>query len=60
MSDILSKEFVKKYSKKQPKWGFNGLGYIVYKRTYSRIKDDGTNEEWHETIERCINEQIDV
>lgn len=55
MSDILSKDFVKKYAKKQPNWGFNGLGYIVYKRTYARLKDDGNTEEWHETVERCIN-----
>jgi ribonucleoside-triphosphate reductase len=55
MSDILSKDFVKKYANKQPNWGFNGLGYIVYKRTYARLKDDGNTEEWHETIERCIN-----
>lgn len=55
MSEILSKEFVKKYAKKQPNWGFNGLGYIVYKRTYARLKEDGNTEEWHETIERCIN-----
>lgn len=52
---VLSKEFVRKYKNKQPKWGFNGLGYIVYKRTYARLKDDGNTEEWHETIERCIN-----
>lgn len=52
---LLDKEFVDKYKYKTPKWGFNGLGYIVYKRTYSRIKDDGTNEEWYETVERCIN-----
>jgi len=55
MSDILSKDFVKKYAKKQPNWGFNGLGYIVYKRTYARLKEDGNTEKWHETIERCIN-----
>ena len=52
---ILSPDFVQKYKNKQPKWGFNGLGYIVYKRTYSRPKEDGTLEEWYETIERCIN-----
>jgi ribonucleoside-triphosphate reductase (thioredoxin) len=54
-TDILSRDFVQKYKNKQPKWGFNGLGYIVYKRTYSRPKEDGTLEEWYETIERCIN-----
>jgi len=26
---ILSQDFINKYKNKQPKWGFNGLGYIV-------------------------------
>ena len=53
--DIISEEFANKYKDKKPNWGFNGLGYIVYKRTYSRITTDGENEEWHQTIRRCIN-----
>tara|TARA_E500000081_G_scaffold107534_1_gene109294 strand:+ start:2346 stop:4268 length:1923 start_codon:yes stop_codon:yes gene_type:complete len=53
--NYLSKKFVSKYSDKQPEWGFNGLGYIVYKRTYARIKENGQLEEWYETVERCIN-----
>jgi ribonucleoside-triphosphate reductase len=54
-TEIISEKFANKYSNKQPNWGFNGLGYIVYKRTYSRLKDNGQTEEWHETIRRCIN-----
>ena len=54
-AEILSADFLKKYKNKQPNWGFNGLGYIVYKRTYSRVKEDGLLEEWPETIARCIN-----
>ena len=53
--NILSQSFLAKYKNKQPNWGFNGLGYIVYKRTYARLKEDGTTEEWNETVERCIN-----
>lgn len=53
--NILSPSFLAKYKNKQPNWGFNGLGYIVYKRTYARLKEDGTTEEWHETVERCVN-----
>lgn len=53
--NIISDQFSQTYASKQPKWGFNGLGYIVYKRTYARLKDDGKTEEWHETIQRCIN-----
>ena len=55
VSDILPDEFLSPYKTKKPKWGYNGLGEIVYKRTYSRLKEDGTNEEWWETIARCIN-----
>jgi ribonucleotide reductase alpha subunit len=51
---ILTESFVSKYKNKQPNWGFNGLGYIVYKRTYARLKDNGKTEEWHETVQRCI------
>ncbi len=54
-TEIISEKFSNKYANKQPNWGFNGLGYIVYKRTYARLKDDGKTEEWHETIRRCIN-----
>jgi len=53
--NIISDQFSQTYANKQPNWGFNGLGYIVYKRTYARLKDDGKTEEWHETIQRCIN-----
>lgn len=52
---ILSKDFISKYKGKQPNWGFNGLGYVVYKRTYARLKEDGSTEEWFETVERCVN-----
>ena len=49
-----SEEFIEKYKNKTPNWGFNGLGYIVYKRTYARRKENGETEEWYETLRRCI------
>ena len=55
ISDILPEEFLSQYKTKKPNWGYNGLGEIVYKRTYSRLKENGVNEEWWETIARCIN-----
>ena len=55
ISDILPDDFLSEYKTTKPNWGYNGLGEIVYKRTYSRIKEDGTNEEWWETVARCIN-----
>ena len=51
----LDKSFVNKYSKLKAPFGFNGFGELVYMRTYSRIKDDGYNEQWHDTVERVVN-----
>jgi len=34
-------------------WG--PIGKDVYERTYSRIKADGTNETWPETVERVVD-----
>jgi len=51
----LSKSFIRKYRNQKPSFGFNGLGEMVYKRTYSRLKKDGTNEQWYETVARVVN-----
>ena len=50
----LTDSFIKKYQRKKPPFGFNGLGELVYMRTYSRIKDDGKNERWWETVRRVV------
>jgi hypothetical protein len=51
----LDKNFVLSYNNVKPPFGFNGLGDFVYRRTYSRLKADGTNEHWFETVERVVN-----
>jgi ribonucleoside-triphosphate reductase len=51
----LSDSFVASYASKAPPFGFNGLGELVYLRTYSRLKEDGTQECWHETVARVVN-----
>ena len=55
VSDILPKEFLTGYITKTPPFGFAGLGYIVFKRTYARRLADGNSEEYWQTIARCIN-----
>ena len=50
----LSEKFINKYKRKKAPFGFNGLGELVYMRTYSRIKDDGKNERWWETVQRVV------
>ncbi len=63
MSDIfsfrLSDEFVNKYVGVSAPFGFtdagsNSLGEITFIRTYSRMKEDGTKERWHEVCKRVI------
>lgn len=46
--------FIARYRNQQPEWGFNGLGYVVYKRTYARLLEDGTTEEWWQTCQRVV------
>ena len=50
----LSDNFLNKYKRKKAPFGFNGLGELVYMRTYSRIKEDGKNERWWETVKRVV------
>jgi len=56
----LDLKFIDKYKKKTVPFGFNGLGEIVYYRTYSRLKPDGSNEEWFETIQRVVEGTYDL
>lgn len=50
----LNDDFVESYRKINPNFGFNGLGLLTYYRTYSRLKQDGTNEQWFETVRRVV------
>ena len=50
----LKDEFIQRFAKKKTNFGFNGLGEIVYLRTYSRIKANGQKEQWFETIRRVV------
>ena len=51
----LERGFVESFRNVTPPFGFNGLGELVYVRTYSRTKPDGTKERWFETVERVVN-----
>jgi|TARA_R100001509_G_scaffold55195_1_gene30409 adenosylcobalamin-dependent ribonucleoside-triphosphate reductase len=50
----LSEKFLDKFKRKKAPFGFNGLGELVYMRTYSRIKENGKNERWWETVQRVV------
>lgn len=50
----LSEAFLEKYKGIKPPFGFNGLGEIVYMRSYSRNDTLTKNEEWWETCRRVV------
>jgi adenosylcobalamin-dependent ribonucleoside-triphosphate reductase len=61
----LSEDFVNKYSTTPAPFGFsdagsNSLGEITFIRTYSRVKEDGTKERWHEVCRRVIEGMYSV
>ncbi|CAG8451402.1 6709_t:CDS:10 [Ambispora leptoticha] len=56
----LTKPFLGKYKDAIPPFGFNGLGEIVYRRSYSRLKKDGEKEQWWETVERVVNGTFNI
>lgn len=64
MSDFLSfrlsDEFVAQYVAKPIPWGFdigetgNSFGELIFIEKYSRLKDDGSKERWHEVCRRVV------
>lgn len=54
MAFSLSDNFLNKYKKRKPNFGFNGLSELTYRRTYSRPKSNGEHEEWWETVKRVV------
>lgn len=54
LSFKLDDSFIESYVNRRPDFGFNGLGMVTYYRTYSRLKADGTNESWYETVRRVV------
>ena len=54
MKFTISDNFIEGYKRTRPPFGFNGLGELVYMRTYSRLKEDGKNEMWWETVRRVV------
>ena len=59
LSFKLSDSFIEPYTIREVPWGFtdgagNSFSEIIFMRTYSRIKPDGSKERWHEVCRRVI------
>jgi hypothetical protein len=51
----IDEHFVTSFKSKRPPFGFNGLGELVYARTYSRPLPNGKKEKWFNTVQRVTN-----
>ncbi len=61
----LPDSFVATYAGRKVPWGFsdaagNSLGEITFLRTYSRQREDGTKERWHEVVRRVIEGMFSI
>lgn len=56
----LDSENVSKLYKLKPQFGYDGFGEIVFYRTYSRMKSDGSQESWHDVVIRVINGTMSI
>ena len=56
----ITDEHKQKYQSITPPWGFNGMGEIVFLRTYSRKKENGDTETLPDTLQRIINGAIEI
>ena len=60
LSFRLEGSFVESYANKEVSWGFPSgdkgmsIGELTFLRTYSRKKEDGSKERWHETVRRVV------
>lgn len=50
----LNEEFVSRYAKMPEKFGFGALGAVTFYRTYSRLRQDGTQESWTDVCRRVV------
>lgn len=55
----LDDSFLDAYRAQEPDWGYesgpNSIGKLTYARTYSRIRDDGSQEDWVDTLQRVVD-----
>jgi adenosylcobalamin-dependent ribonucleoside-triphosphate reductase len=65
LSFKLSDAFIDRYNQTPVPWGFrdaagNSVGELVFLRTYSRLKEDGTKETWQEVCRRVIEGTMSI
>ena len=54
LSFSLDSHFLKQYESRPSPFGYAPLGELVFYRTYSRLQEDGTREQWWQTVKRVV------
>lgn len=65
LSFKLPDAFIETYENRKVDWGYpdaagNALGEIVFLRTYSRLKENGGKERWHEVCRRVVEGMFSI
>lgn len=59
LKSFLDDNVISAYRQQSPDWGYksgpNSIGELTYARTYSRIKQDGGQEDWVDTLTRVVD-----
>lgn len=51
---VIEPAFIQSLKEQPIPWGFGIFSSVVYYRTYSRQKVDGSQEQWHDTVVRVV------
>ena len=57
---VINDELRAELEAKTPDFGFNGFGEATYYRTYSRQKEDGSQEQWADTVIRVVEGVLSI
>ncbi|WP_353662590.1 fused protease/ribonucleoside-triphosphate reductase [Hydrogenimonas sp. SS33] len=57
---VLDEKVKEKLLGMRPDFGFDGFGEVIYYRTYSRRKPDGSQERWHDTVIRIVEGTLSI
>lgn len=56
----LKNEFTSELRARTPQWGFGTFSEVIYYRTYSRMTEDGRQEQWADTVIRVVEGVLSI
>jgi ribonucleoside-triphosphate reductase len=56
----LQPQLIEDLRKRPIPWGFGLFSQVIYYRTYSRTREDGTQEQWADTVQRVVEGAMSI